>query len=55
MNTLQDLYEEIQRVIQADANMSDAEKYELMFGEPYTYKNPWEEAKRNVDKQKNSS
>lgn len=41
--TLQKEYEKMVQLIEDDARMSDAQKYEIMFGKPYKDNNqdPW--------------
>ena len=48
--TLQREYEKMVQLIKTDVDMSDAQKYEIMFGKPYKDNNrdPWKGAVKNV-------
>lgn len=41
MTELQTAYEQMKKTVQADSKLSDADKYQIMFGQPYIYKDPW--------------
>ena len=48
---LQEVYEELCNIVKRDENLSDEEKYMLMFGEPYRCVcDPWEKAKEKLKK-----
>lgn len=41
MANLKDVYEAMQETVSEDSKLSDEEKFQIMFGKPYTYKDPW--------------
>lgn len=41
MTTLQTAYEQMKTISTEDSKLSDADKFQIMFGQPYEYKNPW--------------
>lgn len=41
MANLKDVYEAMQEAVSEDSKLSDEEKFQIMFGKPYTYKDPW--------------
>lgn len=41
MTALQIEYEKMKKTVTADSNLTDEEKFQIMFGQRYVYKDPW--------------